>query len=72
LRRLQLAAEQSNCLAVLFRRLDDAREPSPAVLRIALEADRDGLGLRILKSRGGRVASLRLGAIGATASAPAH
>ena len=72
LRRLQLAAEQSNCLAVLFRRLGDAREPSPAVLRIALEAGREGLGLRILKSRGGRATSLRLGAIGAVAPAPAH
>jgi hypothetical protein len=68
LRRLQLAAEQSACFAVLFRRLDDAREPSPAVLRIALEGSRDGLGLRILKSRGGRTVSLRLGTIDAAAA----
>jgi hypothetical protein len=71
LRRLQLAAEQSRCLAVLFRRLDDAREPSPAVLRIALEGGCDGLGLHILKSRGGRAASLQLGTIDA-AAAHAH
>ena len=33
LRRLQLAAEQTRCLAVLFRRLRDGDEPSPAVLQ---------------------------------------
>lgn len=61
LRRLQLAAEQSCCLAVLFRRLCDSSAPSPAVLRIALEAGRDGLEIRILKSRGGHAARVRLG-----------
>ena len=65
LRRLQLAAEQSGCFAVLFRRLNDAHESSPAVLRLALEGGCDGLVLRILKSRGGRATSLRLGTIGA-------
>jgi hypothetical protein len=60
LRRLQLAAEGARCLAVLFRRLRDGAEPSPAVLRIALESGRDGLLVRILKSRGGRDASVRL------------
>jgi hypothetical protein len=72
LRRLQLAAEQSDCLAVLFRRLRDASEPSPAVLRIALASGRDGLEVRILKSRGGRAASVRLGWIGAASPAHAH
>jgi hypothetical protein len=72
LRRLQLAAEQSDCLAVLFRRLRDASEPSPAVLRIALASGRDGLEVRILKSRGGRAASVRLGWIGAASPAQAH
>lgn len=71
-RRLQLAAEQSNCFAVLFRVLGAAREASSAVLRIALEGGRDGLELRILKSRGGRTTSLRIAAIGRTASASAH
>ena len=61
LRRLQLAAEQSRCLAVLFRRLRDGSEPSPAVLRIALDGGRDGSKFRILKSRGGRAASVQLG-----------
>jgi hypothetical protein len=71
LRRLQLAAEQSGCFAVLFRRLSAAREPSPAVLRIALEGGCDGLGLRILKSRGGHATSLRLDPPGAVV-ASAH
>jgi hypothetical protein len=70
LRRLQLAAEQSRCLAVLFRGLRDAREPSPAVLRIALEGTPQGLVARILKSRGGRPASVQLGWI--DAAAPTH
>lgn len=72
LRRLQLAAEHSGCLAVLFRRLHDGRDPSPAVLRIALSSDRDGLEVRILKSRGGRAARVQLGWIGAAAPAQAH
>lgn len=61
LRRLQLAAEQSCCLAVLFRRSSRAREPSPAVLRLVLEADHGGLTVHVLKSRGGRPVSLQMG-----------
>lgn len=72
LRRLQLAAEQSRCLAVLFRGPEAAREPSPAVLRIALEGSCSGLAARILKSRGGRPACVQLGWIGAAASTRAH
>jgi hypothetical protein len=72
LRRLQLAAEQSHCLAVLFRRLRDAQEPSPAVLRIALDGTALGLTARILKSRGGRPASVQLGWIDAAAPTRAH
>ena len=72
LRRLQLAAEQSRCMAVLFRNLRDACGPSPAVLRIALAAGRDGLEARILKARGGRAASVRLGWIAAPSRASAH
>jgi hypothetical protein len=60
LRRLQLAAEQAGCLAVLFRRLQESRNPSPAVLRIALSAGPEGLNVRILKSRGGRPTSAAL------------
>jgi hypothetical protein len=72
LRRLQLAAEQSRCMAVLFRTLSDADEPSPAVLRIALEAGRAGLGVRILKSRGGRTTSVQLGWLDPATHAVAH
>jgi hypothetical protein len=54
LRRLQLAAEQSRCFAVLFRRAGCAESSSPAVLRIGLRAAGEhGLEVRILKSRGG-------------------
>jgi protein ImuA len=52
LRRLQLAAEGGRCLAVLFRPTEAAREPSPAVLRIALATSAGGLALSILKRRG--------------------
>jgi len=54
LRRLQLAAEQAGCLAVLFRRSQESNLPSPAVLRIMLFARQAGLEVRILKSRGAR------------------
>ena len=50
---LQLAAEQSSCFAVLFRRSQAAHLPSPAVLRIALSVGQTGLGVKILKSRCG-------------------
>lgn len=60
LRRLQLAAEQSACLAVLFRHPDDSKKPSPAVLRLALETGCEGPVARIIKSRGGRPVSVQL------------
>ncbi len=72
LRRLQLAAEQSRCLAVLFRRLSDGNEPSPAVLRIALESGGQGLVVRILKSRGGQPATVRLGWLDPAAQVATH
>jgi cell division inhibitor SulA/protein ImuA len=72
LRRLQLASERSRCMAVLFRNLADGDEPSPAVLRIALAAGPGGLEARILKSRGGRPATVRLGWLDAAAQAAAH
>ena len=56
LRRLQLAAEDGRCLAVLFRPTQTAREPSPAVLRIALATHRGGLAVSILKRRGAPIA----------------
>ncbi len=52
LRRLQLAAGCGRSLAVLFRSTQAAREPTPAVLRIALATSVGGLALSILKRRG--------------------
>jgi cell division inhibitor SulA/protein ImuA len=72
LRRLQLAAEQSQCLAVLFRGASDAEAASPAVMRIALENRRDGLEVRVLKSRGGPPAAVQLGRLDPSAPAAAH
>lgn len=62
LRRLQLAAEQSRSLAILFRPVRAGLAPTPAVLRLALlGATAAGLQVRILKSRGGRPATVTLG-----------
>lgn len=72
LRRLQLAAEQSSCLAVLFRATSVAAEPSPAVLRLVLEPGAWGLDVRILKSRGGRPVTVHLGWLDAPAPTAAH
>lgn len=61
LRRLQLAAEQARCLAVLFRPAGAVTIASPARLRLALRPSGEGgLELRILKSRGGCPATLTL------------
>jgi cell division inhibitor SulA/protein ImuA len=54
LRRLQLAAEQSRTLAILFRERGAMKNPSPAVLRVALQGTAEGLQVRLVKSRGGR------------------
>jgi hypothetical protein len=62
LRRLQLAAEASRSLAVLYRPLQAGLTPSPAVLRLALlGGGTEGLQVRIVKSRGGRPATVHLG-----------
>jgi hypothetical protein len=52
LRRLQLAAEGGRACAFLFRPPEAARESSPAVLRLGLEACDGGLAVHILKRRG--------------------
>lgn len=54
LRRLQVAAETGQTLAFAYRPLAEALNPSPAALRIALEA-RPAPQLRVLKCRGGLV-----------------
>jgi len=57
LRRLQIAAEGGRALAFVFRPREAARESSPAPLRVAVETDRGGLALSLLKRRGGPLAS---------------
>jgi hypothetical protein len=52
LRRLQLAAESGRACAFLFRPPEAARESSPAVLRLGLEARDGGLAVHLLKRRG--------------------
>lgn len=53
LRRLQLAAEGSCTLAVLFRPPRCITEATPAALRLRLDTQAGGLAVRILKRRGG-------------------
>jgi hypothetical protein len=49
LRRLQIAAESGQTLAFAYRPLDEAANPSPAALRLAVDAQQ----VRVLKCRGG-------------------
>lgn len=56
LRRLQLAAEAGESLALLFRPPETARGSSPAALRLALSTVDGGLAVRILKRRGAPLA----------------
>ena len=58
-RRLQLAAEAGSSWGIAFRPLQALSRPSAAALRIRLEAGEQGTDLRILKSRGGRLAVVR-------------
>lgn len=60
LRRLQLAAEAGAARLFLFRPARACQQASPAALRLFLEPVREGLYLRILKSRGGQPASMIL------------
>jgi hypothetical protein len=52
LRRLQLAAEEGDSALILIRPASAARQPSPAVLRLALAARTGGVSVRIVKRRG--------------------
>jgi protein ImuA len=52
LRRLQLAAEVGGGIGVLFRSLQAATQPSPAVVRLRVEPGRDGLLLYLIKRAG--------------------
>lgn len=53
LRRLQLAAEHGEATGFLFRSRREARQPSPAAVRLELEHRAGGLAVHILKRRGG-------------------
>lgn len=53
LRRLQLAAEAGQAAGILFRPLPDARQASPAGLRIELTPVTNGITITIRKRRGG-------------------
>jgi len=53
LRRLQLAAEQGDCIAVLFRSLRDSAQSSPAALRLRIAGTPLGLEVEVLKRRAG-------------------
>lgn len=55
LQRLAVAAKSGGGLAFLFRPFSAAREPSPAALRLALQAGAEELVVRILKRRGAPV-----------------
>lgn len=55
LRRLQVAAETGSTLAFAYRSINEAINPSPAALRIAIDAR--PAQLRVLKCRGGLVRS---------------
>lgn len=52
LRRLQLAAEDSGGVAILFRSLRRASESSPAALRLAVRREHGRAQVQVLKSRG--------------------
>ena len=51
LRRLQVAAETGQTMALAWRDMAAARNPSPAVLRVAVDAAPSAL--RVIKCRGG-------------------
>lgn len=52
-RRLQLAAEAGKALGLLFRPLSQAREASPAALRLSVTPSDQGTEAQVLKRRGG-------------------
>ena len=57
LRRLQLAADGTDAMAVLFRPPSAADQASPAALRLGLATADGGLAVRILKRRGAALQS---------------
>lgn len=60
LRRLQLAAESSNCLAFLFRHSRASTQTSPAILRLGLAPNMQALSITVLKGQGATGKTLEL------------
>jgi hypothetical protein len=60
LRRLQLAAEEHRCWAVLFRPAEAGRESSPAAVRLRLSTHDAKTCIQVLKCRGARPGSAEL------------
>lgn len=60
LRRLQLAAEEGCCWAVLFRPKTALRQRSPAALKLQLLREGEMTRVEILKCRGGRPGVIRI------------
>lgn len=60
LRRLQLAAEEGGCWAILFRPEAALKQRSPAALRLRLLREDDVTWVEILKCRGGRPGTVRI------------
>lgn len=54
LRRLQLAAEEQRCWAILFRPIEAGRDASPAAVRLKLSAHGSETRVEVLKCRGAR------------------
>jgi hypothetical protein len=52
LRRLKLAAASTSSVGVIFRRLHEASQPSPANIRIALRPEGERLRVEIIKYEG--------------------
>jgi len=65
LRRLALAAETAGSTAIVYRPAREARQFSPAALRILVQPAQSGLQLEIIKSRGGHATVTRLRTAGA-------
>jgi len=63
--RLQLAAAEGGCLAVLFRPSSASRQASVAALRLQVEVEAQSLSIQLLKRRGGWAGgSIKLGGLG--------
>ena len=60
LRRLKLAASSSNSIALLYRPIRDADQPSPATVRLLLTCAANRLRLSLLKAQGRKPATVLL------------